>query len=133
MLEISTDKSKLDIDFIVEFLQQSYWANTRSRVEIIKSIAHSWCFGAYLNGEQIGFARVLTDQVAFSYIMDVFIDEKYQGKHYGSKFFEEIYQHSSLINVKAHYLLTKDAQNFYHSLGFKTFPTPEKFMFRLKE
>lgn len=133
MLEVNTDKSKLELDFIVDFLQQSYWANNRSRAEIVKSIEHSWCFGAYLNGKQIGFARVLTDQVAFSYIMDVFIDKKYQGKHYGSKFLKKIYQHPSLTHVKAHYLLTKDAQDFYNSLGFKLFPNPEKFMVKLKE
>lgn len=125
---ISTDKTLLNIDFIYGFLSQSYWANDRSKEKIIESIQHSLCFGLYLDHQQIGFARVLTDKVVFSYIIDVFIDPNHQGKEYGQFFFKEIYKHPDLINVKAHYLLTKDAQEFYKKFGFFIYPEPEKFM-----
>ncbi|WP_371682990.1 GNAT family N-acetyltransferase [Flavobacterium sp. H122] len=46
------------------------------------SIDNSLCFGIYLNDEQIGFARVITDLVSFAYPMDVFITEEHQGNGY---------------------------------------------------
>ena len=59
----STDRSKLDIDMIEEFLsKRSYWAKGRSKEKIVKSIANSMCFGVYTGeGKQVGFARVLSD------------------------------------------------------------------------
>lgn len=82
---ISTDKKNLDIDLIVDFLQhKSYWANTRSRETIEKSITHSLCFGLF-NSEnrQIGFARVISDFAVFAWVLDVFILEAYRGKGLG--------------------------------------------------
>ena len=131
-IEISTDKERLNIDFIFDFLSHSYWAKNRSKTEVIESINHSLCFGMYLDEIQIGFARVVTDKVVFSYIMDVFIDPQYQGNKYGQMMMAYIYNHSSLINVNSHYLLTKDAQKFYTKFNFDIYPTPEKFMLRKK-
>lgn len=76
---ISTDKSKLDIDAIHEYLcNTSYWAKGRSVENVKKSIAHSLCFGLYDKSDQmLGFARVVTDEVAFAYVMDVFILEEH--------------------------------------------------------
>ena len=128
MINVCTDRSKLDIDFIYSYLSTSYWASERTREQVIKSIDHSLCFGLYLDDIQIGFARVLTDQVVFSYIMDVFIGDQYQSDGYGKVFLDQIYKHSYLVNVGSHYLLTKDAQSFYHKLGFEEYPTPNRFM-----
>ena len=130
MITVSTDKKLLDIPFIHQFLSNSYWAKGRTIDEVKNSIDNSMCFGAYLDGKQIGFARVVTDKTIFSYIMDVFIDEKFQGKKYGEEFMKNIYNHPDLINVKKHYLHTRDAQKFYEKFGFKIYPTPNKHMLK---
>src|SRR5688572_22645651 len=70
--EISTVKDRLDIGLIHKFLGSSYWATGRSRQIVERSIAHSLCFSVYQDGQQIGFARVVTDRVVFVYLMDVF-------------------------------------------------------------
>ncbi|MEZ4805279.1 MAG: GNAT family N-acetyltransferase [Bacteroidia bacterium] len=129
--EISTDKSRLNIDFIFSFLSTSYWASERSLEQVKSSIDNSLCFGLYQGTAQIGFARIITDQVVCSYLMDVFIDPKHQNKSYGKFLMEEIYKHPTLRNVKTHYLITKDAQNFYKNFGFNTYPTPDRFMLRI--
>ena len=67
---ISTDKSKLDIPFIQNFLKDIYWSAGRTIDEVQTTIDASFCFGIYLNSEQIGFARVITDYVVFAYMMD---------------------------------------------------------------
>ena len=130
MIEISIDKKLLDLDFICGFLNDSYWASTRTREEVEKSIDNSICFGVYRDKKQIGFARVITDNVVFSYLLDVFIDPKEQGKKYGEELLKYIYNHRDLKNVNKHYLHTKDAQKFYTKLGFNEYPTPDKFMIK---
>ena len=81
----STDKSKLDIDLIADFLSnRSYWARGRSREKIERSIRNTLCFGVYdENNKQVGFARVLSDFAVFAWIMDVFILEQYRGRGVG--------------------------------------------------
>lgn len=132
MLKINTDKKQLDLEFIYQFLSKTYWAKERTKKEIQKSINNSLCFGMYIDNKQIGFARVITDNVVFSYLLDVFIDKKYQGKKYGKKLLTKIYSHADLTPVRSHYLHTKDAQKFYKKNGFEIYGTPEKFMIKKK-
>ncbi len=73
---ISTDASRLDLDFICRGLNRTYWAEHRPRAVIEESIRHSLNFGVYARetGAQVGFARVVTDQATIAWICDVFID-----------------------------------------------------------
>lgn len=48
---ISTDPAKLDVGVIAGFLARSYWANTRPREVIERTLAHSLCFGVYRAAE----------------------------------------------------------------------------------
>ena len=76
---ISTDKSKLDLPLIHQFLANSYWAKSIPMEVLRRSVEHSVCFGMYDRGQQIGFARLITDFATFAYLADVFIIETYQG------------------------------------------------------
>jgi hypothetical protein len=78
MITVSTDKTKLDVPFIQNFLKYIYWAAGRTIDEVQTTIDASVCFGIYLNDKQIGFARVITDYVVFAYVMDVFIAEEHR-------------------------------------------------------
>ena len=71
--EISTDPARLDVDVIHGFLQTSYWAAQRRRAVVERAVRNSLCFGAYSGGQQVGFARVVSDRAVFAYIMDVFV------------------------------------------------------------
>src|SRR4030095_298940 len=62
---ISTEKEKMDIDFIHSFLTQSYWAEGISKEIIRRSIEGSLCFGVFENDKQLGFARMITDRATF--------------------------------------------------------------------
>ncbi|MHA7058788.1 GNAT family N-acetyltransferase [Aquimarina sp. M1] len=99
-ITIPTDKAKLDIDFIYQFLTNTYWAKGRTKKEVIKSIKHCINFGVYVKDQQIGFARVLTDYTVFDYLMDVFIIEKYRGKRYSKKLIKTILEHPELKGVQ---------------------------------
>jgi len=75
IFHISTDKTKLDVSLIVDFLQtKSYWAKNRNKETIEASISNSFCFGVFnQENQQVGFARVITDFAVFAWLLDVFI------------------------------------------------------------
>lgn len=128
-VEVSTDKARLNIDLIHEYLSKdSYWALGRS-IEIVKrSIDNSLCFGLYFNNSQIGLARVVTDYAVFAWIMDVFILKDYRGKGYGKKLMNAIITHEKLQNLQRWGLGTDDAHGLYNQFGFKPLSKPQNMM-----
>jgi N-acetylglutamate synthase-like GNAT family acetyltransferase len=132
MIEVSKDKSKLDIFFIQNFLKEVYWSAGRTIEEVQTTINSSFCFGIYLNEKQIGFCRVITDYVVFAYVMDVFIDENHRGKGYSSILIEAMMNEPQLQQVKIWRLATSDAHFLYQKFGFNTLAHPEKMMEKIK-
>ncbi len=128
MITVSTDKSKLNVPFIQNFLKDIYWAAGRTIDEVQISIDASFCFGIYLDEEQIGFARVVTDYVVFAYLMDVFIDSNHRGKGYSSILIDAMMKEPKLQQVKIWRLATSDAHFLYEKFGFTPLAHPEKMM-----
>ncbi len=133
MIEISTDKSKLQFDVIHQFLTKTYWAKGRTLEEVKTSIEHCFCFGFYIEDKQIGFARIATDYVVFAYVMDVFILQEYRGKGYSKQLIKAINEESKLQNCKIWMLKTADAHKLYKQFGYTELKHPEKVMERLLE
>lgn len=126
---ISSDTSKLAIPEIHDYLSNhSYWAQGRSMADVRKSISNSLNFGIYNNeNTMLGFARVISDRVVFSYLMDFFIVKEYRGLGLGKALLQHIIDHPEL-QVAIRLLLTKDAHKFYERFGFHTPYDPEKYM-----
>lgn len=126
---ISTDKEKLDIKLIHDFLNNdSYWAKGRSEETIQKSIDNSLCFGVYKGSQQIGFARVVTDYAVLAWILDVFILKEFRKQALGVKLLESIMNHSELQKLQRWGLATDDAHGLYKKFGFELIKRPEIFM-----
>ena len=125
---VSTDKNKLNVLFIQNFLKDIYWAAGRTIEEVQRTIDASVCFGIYLDDKQIGFARVITDYVVFAYLMDVFITEEHRGKGYSSILIDGMMKEPQLQEVKIWRLATSDAHFLYQKFGFKALAHPEKMM-----
>ncbi len=125
---ISTEKQKLDLVFIHHFIAASYWAKGRTIEEVKICIDNSLNFGVYLNGKQIGYARVITDYIIFAYLMDVFIDVNYRKQGYSKLLIENILSNSLLKNVKTWKLATQDAHYLYKKFGFNSIEHPERMM-----
>ncbi len=130
-IDISTNTKKLDIDFIHSFLTRSYWAKERTKQEVITTVKNSLCFGMYLDNQQIGFARVLTDYAVFGYLMDVFIIEEQRGNGYSKLLMKAIMEHPDLQNISRWMLATSDAHKLYTQFGFTALPDPTKIMAKL--
>jgi GNAT superfamily N-acetyltransferase len=131
MIDISTDKSKLQIEVIHKFLTTTYWAKGRTIEDVEKSIEHCLCFGVYLDGNQIGFARIVTDYTVFAYLMDVFILPEHQGKGYSKQLMKAINKESKLKTCHVWMLKTSDAHGLYKQFGYTELKHPEKVMERL--
>ena len=128
-LLISTDKSLLDRAYIHQFLnERSYWAKDIPLETMNRSIEHSLCFGLYRAGQQIGFARVVTDCATFAWLADVFIDESERAQGLGKKFVPAILAHPQLQGLRRFMLGTRDAHGLYARYGFKPLEYVERFM-----
>ena len=117
----STDKSKLNINYIHHYLSvDSYWAKNIP-MEILKtSIEGSLCFGIYMNDQQVGFARVITDNATFGYLADVFIDINHRGKGLSKELMKFILEQDIMKKLRRFMLATLDAHSLYAQFGFES-------------
>ena len=128
---ISTDRARLDLNVIHDFLtNSSYWAVGRKLETVQRSIEHSLSFGLYDNEKQIGFARVVTDYATFAWLADVFVLEEARGKGLGTWLVEVILSHPELQGFRRWTLATKDAHEIYRKFGFSELKRPERWMER---
>ncbi len=128
---ISTDPNRLDFDLMHAFLStQAYWAVNRSLELIRRSVDHSLPFGVYKESEQVGFARVVSDQATFGWLADVFILPSERGQGLGKWLMECVFAHPDLQGFRRWLLATKDAHELYSQFGFIPLHRPERFMER---
>ena len=125
---ISTDKSKIDLDYVHEFLSNSYWSPGVPMDTVKRAMENSLCFAVYDNDRQVGYARMITDTATFAYLADVFIDENYRGKGLGKWLVKSILAHPDLQGLRRIILATRDAHSLYAEFGFVPFTTPERWM-----
>ena len=130
--EISTEKTRLNLDLIHDYLSnRSYWAQGRSFEATKKSIEHSLCFGLYDGNQQVGFTRVVTDYATFAWLCDVFVIESHRGRGLGKTMVARAVAHPELQGLKLFLLATRDAHELYRQYGgFEALPAPEKWMVR---
>ncbi|MCP4122474.1 MAG: GNAT family N-acetyltransferase [Bacteroidetes bacterium] len=103
---------------IINYLQtDSYWAQERTEMAIIKSIENSLCFGVYLPGRQIGFGRAVTDMATVFYLADIFVLPEYQNQGIGKILTDHMLNHPQLKGLRG-ILTTQTAHSFYSKFGF---------------
>jgi GNAT superfamily N-acetyltransferase len=117
--ELDDDPARLDVPEIARFLShESYWARGRPAEAIIRSIrAAARVLGLYRSGRQVGFARVVSDGVAFAYLADVYVLAEHRGRGLGGELVREAIEggpHGDLLWL----LHTADAHGLYAKLGF---------------
>lgn len=130
-LEISTDAARLDVELIHRFLAGSYWASGRTREVVERSIRNSLCFGAYMDGRQVAFGRVITDRAVFAYLADVFVVPEYRGRGISKRLIAYIIGHPDLAGLRVFLLRTRDAHGLYAQFGFERLENPDEMMGKL--
>ncbi|AFD08816.1 GNAT family N-acetyltransferase [Solitalea canadensis] len=126
---ITTDKSKLDLAFVHEYLaNQSYWAKGIPFEKVKSSAENSLTFAVLYQDHQVGYARVITDYTTIAYLGDVFIDEEFRGQGLSKWLMETIMSHPNLQGLRRWILLTLDAHKLYEQYGFNAVEKPERYM-----
>jgi GNAT superfamily N-acetyltransferase len=127
--EVTTDRSRLDIDLIHEFLSsESYWAENIPRGVVERSIENSLCFAVFEGEGQAGFARVITDYAVFAYLADVFVVPEHRGRGVSKLLMKAIREHPLLQGLRRWHLVTRDAHGLYRQFGFRELENPERHM-----
>ncbi len=126
---ISTDKTRLDIVAIHDFLSKySGWSDNIPFERVKTSIEHSLNFGLFHKGEQIGFARVISDFSTIAYLGDIYVLEDYRGQGLSKKLMDAVISHPNLQGLRRWILLTSTADWLYEKYGFTKLPKPEVYM-----
>jgi hypothetical protein len=130
-IDLSDDKARLDVACIHGWLASSYWSPGIARALVERAIAGSHCLGAYRDGEQVGFARAITDHATFAWIADVWIDGPVRGQGLGRRMVGWFIDHPLFDGIRRIGLVTKDAHGVYEGIGFHALLRPERYMERL--
>lgn len=116
---ISTDRSRLDRDAVWEFLRTAYWSPNIVRAKVEQAIENSLVFGLFApDGEQAGFARVVTDRTSFAWLADVFVLEQHRGRGLGVWLVATAVTHPDVADIRI-VLGTRDAHGLYERFGFE--------------
>lgn len=132
-LRVSTDHSELDVALVHRYLaQHSSWARDIPLAVLQRSIANSLCFGGFLQGGQVAFARVVSDYATVAYLGDVFVLPEHQGKGYGKAMMDAVMAHPDLHGLRRFSLATSDAHGLYARYGFTPPLAPQSLMERYR-
>ena len=131
MIELDDDKARLDVARVHGWLASSYWSPGIERWRVETALANSHCLGAYLGGEQVGYARAITDHATFAWIADVWVDEAVRGQGRGRLMVQWFLDHPDIRDLRRIALATADAHGVYAALGFHPLLRPDRYMERL--
>lgn len=131
-LQITTDKDRLDTGLIHRFLStEAYWSRGIPHATVERAIAGSLCFGGYLDGRQVAFARVVTDGATFGYLADVFVLPEHRGQGHARTLVAAVMAHPQLQGLRRFSLATSDAHGLYAGFGFAAPARPQTLMEKL--
>ena len=128
---LSDDKARLDVARVHDWLASSYWSPGIERALVEKAIAGSHCLGGYRGGEQVSFARMITDHATFAWLADVWVDEGARGMGLGRRMVRWFMDHPDFAGIRRIGLVTADAHGVYAAVGFHAPIRPERYMERL--
>ncbi|MBU8977923.1 MULTISPECIES: GNAT family N-acetyltransferase [unclassified Lysobacter] len=120
-----------DLARIHDFLaRESYWAAGIPLDTLRRALANSVCYGGYIDGRLVAFARAISDRATFAYLADVFVLEPFRGRGHGRALVAALMADDALQGLRRWHLVTRDMQGLYAGLGFTGLTQPERHMQR---
>ncbi|MDQ0645447.1 GNAT family N-acetyltransferase [Microbacterium murale] len=112
--------------------EESYWAKGRSRAVQDAAIDASRNYGVWdeHTGEQVAYARVVTDGATFAWLCDVFVASGVRGKGIGKLLVQGIIADLEPLGLRRILLATADAHGLYAQYGFAAPDDPNRYMIR---
>lgn len=99
---------------------EAYWARWRTRADVEAQLDSAWrLVAAYRRdtGELVGFARAISDGVAFGYLADVFVVEEHRGRGISKGLVSLMIDEGPGPHFRWT-LFTSDAHGLYRRFGF---------------
>ena len=133
--EIRTDVADMDLDLVHRWLStDAYWSMGRSREAVGTAAEHSLNFATFTaDGQQVAYARVVTDHANFAWLCDVYVDRDHRGMGVGTRLVAAVAEHLDALGVRRTLLATRDAHEVYTAFGFTPLPDPTMWMVRTPE
>ncbi len=117
--ELDDDLARVDVDAVHALPQRrSYWAMGRTRETVERLMRDATrVVGLYSDGATVGFCRVVSDDVTFAYLFDVFVLPEHRGHGLGVELVREAVERGPHADLPWH-LGTTDAHGLYERFGF---------------
>jgi GNAT superfamily N-acetyltransferase len=119
--ELDDDATRVDADAVWEFLStDAYWGRSRTRADFEAQLATAWrVVGVYEadTGRLVGFARAISDGVAYAYLSDVFVTSDARGNGLGKELVATMVDRGPGARFRWS-LHTSDAHGLYRQYGF---------------
>ena len=116
---VTDDKNRLDFDFYKKSMKTTYWAQDRTVETMEKSMEKSTVLSMFHKNRQIGFVRLVSDFVTFSWICDVYIHPDFRRGGLSKWLMECTLEHPS-GKTRINILATSNAAKLYEKFGFNT-------------
>jgi len=117
--ELDDDRDRIDVAVVHAFLsEQAYWALGRPRERqerLVREAAR--VLGLYCGGEQVGFARAVSDGNSIAYLADVYVLPEHRGRGLGLELVREMVERGPFAHVRW-ILHTEDGHGLYAKVGF---------------
>jgi GNAT superfamily N-acetyltransferase len=117
---IDDSRDRIDPEAVWSALRGAYWGKWRAKEDVAEQIRQAWrVIGAFdeETGEQVGFARAVSDGLGFAYLADVIVVEGHRGNGLGKRIVRAMIDDGP----GAHFrwtLFTFDAHGLYEQFGF---------------
>lgn len=119
---LDDDPTRIQPDVVWNWLStEAYWGRERTRADLEAQLASAWrLVGAYRSdtGEQVGFARAVSDGVAFAYLADVFVLDDHRGRELGKQLVRFMIDDGPGRDFRW-VLFTSTAHDLYRQYGFE--------------
>ena len=127
--EIRTGVDAMDFPRVHGWLTTTYWSPGIALEKVERAAGHSaLVIGAFEDGVQVGYVRVVSDQTTFAWVCDVFVDEAFRGRGIARAMVAFAMADENLQGLRRWVLATTDAHGVYAALGFQPIPNPERWM-----
>jgi GNAT superfamily N-acetyltransferase len=132
--EFDDSFGRLDFSVLEKWLSKTYWSPNIKAPEIERGAVNSTVVaGCYLDGEQVGYSRIISDKVRFGYLLDVYVDEGHRRKGIAENLVKFAMTRPDVADVYVWLLGTRDAQSVYAKAGFRPLLNPDWWMVLRKE
>ncbi len=119
--DFDDDPTRTQPDVVWTYLStDAYWGRWRTRAQIDAQLASAWrVVGVYRSdtGDQVGFARAVSDGVGFAYLADVFVLPEHRGHALGKRLVQRMIDDGPGSDFRW-VLFTGDAHGLYEQFGF---------------